>query len=47
MKFGAIPTLDGKVALFTQTEETGDVNSKIALFWTEIECVSYFIPSRR
>ena len=40
MKFGDIPTLDEKVALFTQTEETGYVNSKIAHFWTKIERVS-------
>ena len=32
MKFGVIPTLDGKVALFTQTEEMKCVNSKIVLF---------------
>ena len=31
MKFGVIPTLYGKVALFTQTEETECVNNKIVL----------------
>ena len=40
MKFRVIPTLYGKVALFTQTEETGDVNSKNVDFWTKIERVS-------
>ena len=40
MKFRVIPTLYGKVALFTQTEKTGDVNSKNVDFWTKIERVS-------
>ena len=40
MKFRVILTLDGKVALFTQTEEKGDMNSKNVEFRTEIERVS-------
>ena len=46
VNFGAISTLDEKVALFTQTEKQRDMNSKIADSWTEIGRVSLFKPCR-
>ena len=46
VNFGAISTMDGKVALFTQTEKLRDVNNKIADTWTEIGRVSLFKLSR-
>ena len=46
VNFGALSTLDEKVALFTLTEKQRDMNIKIADSWTEIGRVSLFKASR-